>query len=355
MSTTRRIAAAHASPPFFYELAAEQPANLLFAGSVLISHGFVAPIFRLFGPQPQTNIMAADLPGLADELGIWFPSFLALPFKFDPVLLSERIEKVARRRVAELREHVPSSTRIELHLHGGFEVRASQADQLCEFLVANLPEIGTLTKADVRSGNAQFQRALAMADTMDRVERLLHFFLSVLHHLLANGLQQLVVTDEEPCETVVLWSTDENAPHAERAWFGSQLYKTVEDRSDPSTWWVPTSDGPNMTIDLASLFAAMAPWSPASQLRLARIFSRLEGAESTIIHATEALFLAELAEIPTDVRAELHAMRAVAWDHVVGRYPRAEEHAAHEGLLAYELGFPFERETVVRLIERYSK
>lgn len=355
MSTPRRIAAAHASPPFFYELAADQPANLMFAGSVLGSHGFVVPIFRLYGPGPQANIVAADLPGLADALGIWFPSFPALPFKFDPVLLSERIVDICRPRIAELRERVPDAERIELCLHGAFEVRADQADQLCRLIAAELPEIGPLTKADVRQGSAQFQRALEAADTTERVERLLHFYLAVWHHLLANDLDQLIVTDEEPCETTVLWSFDGQPPPTERAWSGSTLYKSVEDRDNPKAWWVPTSDDPDVTIEFASLMAGFVPWSPASQLRLARVFSRLEAPETTIIHATEALFLAELAEIPTDVRAELHALRAIAFDRVRGHHPRAEEHAARNIVQAYELGFRFDRETTLRWIERYSQ
>lgn len=274
MSSTRRIAAAHASPPFFYELAADQPANLLFAGSVLFSHGFVAPIFRLYCSGPQTNIVAADLPGLADALGIWFPSFLALPFKFDPVLLSERIAAASLSRIQELRERVPDATRIELHLHGGFEVHAEQTDR--EVVVAELPDVGPLTKTDVRLGNEQFQRALAAADTMERVERLLHFYLSILHHVLANDLDQLVVTDEVPCETVVLWSADGQTPPPERASSASTLYKTVEERKDPNAWWYPPSDDPDVTIELATLFAGFIPWSPASHLQLARVFSCLE-------------------------------------------------------------------------------
>ncbi|MGE3454694.1 MAG: hypothetical protein AB7O24_06265 [Kofleriaceae bacterium] len=313
------------------------------------------PVFRLYGPGPPRNIVAADVPGLADALGIWFPSFLALPFKFDPVLLSERIARACSVRVPELRERFPEATRVVVDLHGGFEVRAEQADQLCELLGAELRDVGRLTTEDVKAGNAEYQRALAALDTLEKAERLAHLYLALLHHVLANDLQQLVVTDEQPCETTVLWSSDERMPSPERAWRASKLYRSVENRDDPNVWGRTSDDDPDQTVELATLLAALVPWSPARHLQLARVLSRREAPESTIIHATEALLLAELAEIPDEVRAELHAMRAVAWDRAVGRHPRAEEHAAREILAAYELGFQFDRETTRRWIERYSR
>lgn len=351
---TRRITAPHARPPFAYDLLPGQPSNLMFAGSTLFSHGYVLPVLRLHSASKLVPVVAAGVPGFADAVGMWFPSFLGLPFKFDPMLISERIAKAARERLDVIRERAPDATRIEMCLHGGFEVRLDQAEQLTGLIAKELPDPTALDIDDIANGTDRYRGALAMLNTLERSERLLHFFLAVLHHVLAHRIEHLVVTDEDPCETTTIWLDEGDTPSPERGWRASTLYKSFVDQDPQDASWTAPLDDPRWTIEQATMLAAFLPWSAARHLQLARVLARQGSPESTIIHATEALFLAEKGGVPDDALGELHALRGLAWDEVRYRYPRALDHAARDLTRAFKLGVRLERNVMLRLMEHFS-